>query len=407
MIYETRRLDIWSRLFWMVFTPWFVLGFQLNGLASSVIGAMIFDKLFLLAFYGILIASILFRDGLKTSRRLMIFFFCSVFWMFYSFSIKSNVMPAIILDWFSQTKPYLCFLGVVAMKPVLTPQIARWLRWLALFGVAQALAAAATGSVWFYYYHPTNMASIVAVSSLIYYFLSPPGPRTRWITLVLLSVGLLSARSKFYAFYSIAAILLLGKAWMLDFRLRPRQIIAVPILIVLALGAAAEKISYYAQNMRVQDMARPLMILTSGRILVDYFPFGSGFASLGNVASITYYSKIYQEYGLNMVWGLRQDQDFTFAMDTYIPNLTQFGVVGVAIFAVYLLWIRRSIMDLRGNGRLAGTLIVLFLMIDSLADTTILSFRGIFAMLFLGVIFTNQTSQSTEERSSVNNDGGA
>jgi hypothetical protein len=81
-------------------------------------------------------------------------------------------------------------------------------------------------------------------------------------------------------------------------------------------------------------------------VLADYFPFGSGFATYANPASMTWYSPIYTKYNLDSIWGLDQGNEFHFAADAYYPIFAQFGYVGMALFVYFIYYIFKKMNNL-------------------------------------------------------------
>ena len=81
-------------------------------------------------------------------------------------------------------------------------------------------------------------------------------------------------------------------------------------------------------------------------VLGDYFPFGSGFATYANPASMTWYSPIYTKYNLDTIWGLDQGNEFHFASDAYYPIFAQFGYVGMALFVYFIYYIFKKMNSL-------------------------------------------------------------
>lgn len=379
---------------WAVYFGFFLLGFQLNGLAKSLTGSFVFDKILFILFIALVAIIGIRRRSTVISRAFLVFLLYCMFCAMYSFLVGSNVGDAIFLDLLSQSKPFLCFFGMLYISPVVAPRQLQLIRWLAIFAVLQAVVVVALGKIWFYYYHPSNMASSISVAALLYYFTSPISRKTKWITVGIMSIGIFSARSKFYMFYALYLVFVIGGPSLLNFKLSPKRMLMYSFGGVLAIAVASGKILYYAKHMQMEQMARPFLYWASFRILIDHFPFGSGLATLGNIASWTYYSKTYAEYGLDRIWGLNPIFGFSFAMDAYFPSLAQFGVFGICFLIANLKQTLSRIKLLEGNARLSALMIVVYLLLDSTADTTLTSFRGVFAMMSLGLILSTLNGDS-------------
>ena len=71
--------------------------------------------------------------------------------------------------------------------------------------------------------------------------------------------------------------------------------------------------------------------------MLRFFSLGSGFATFGTDAAVTYYSTLYYEYGFDKVWGLSPAYPL-FTHDNYWPAvMAQFGVVGLVLMGVLVI----------------------------------------------------------------------
>ena len=133
-------------------------------------------------------------------------------------------------------------------------------------------------------------------------------------------------------------------------------------------------------------VARPLFYITSFKILIDYFPFGSGLASFANNASGIFYSPLYYKYDLWQVWGCTPAYP-DFVADAFYPNLAQFGIVGVLLFFYFLYKRYNEITRLKNVDRyILGLIVLITILFESVADTMILSNRGVLFFLILGML---------------------
>ena len=87
-----------------------------------------------------------------------------------------------------------------------------------------------------------------------------------------------------------------------------------------------------------------------------------------------------------------------FIADTFFPVLAQFGVVGILLFCLF--WWKRylqlkNLSDL--NDYKIGLVILLIICIESFADTTLLSSRGVGYCLLLGVLLGKHTPVQNSE----------
>lgn len=108
------------------------------------------------------------------------------------------------------------------------------------------------------------------------------------------------------------------------------------ILLFLVVGfwVGRNEVSEYLLN---SSAPRFLLFYYSFVTAFHYFPLGSGFATYGSAAAITYYSKLYYRYGFSRRWGMTRSFH-PFLMDSYYPQIiAQFGFPGAACYAVFLL----------------------------------------------------------------------
>lgn len=102
------------------------------------------------------------------------------------------------------------------------------------------------------------------------------------------------------------------------------------------IGIFNEKIVDYVRVTDPLKVARNALYITSGRIAVDYLPFGSGLGTFGGWISQLHYSPLYYKYGLSSIYGLSQKGNFL--CDTFWPYvLGQFGIIGLLSY-LWIVW---------------------------------------------------------------------
>ena len=144
-----------------------------------------------------------------------------------------------------------------------------------------------------------------------------------------------------------------------------------------------------------------VLYATAPQILIDYFPFGSGFASFGTFSSGVYYSSIYSKYGIDGVWGMSKDH-YNFIADTYYPSLAQFGIVGIILYITF--WIYILMKAIKFHKRtynmkcLSMVLMIIgFFIIEGTTDSTFTTHRGFFVLMLLGLILSDLKNGVTDE----------
>lgn len=324
-----------------------------------------------------------------------------LFYLCYSFYIGSNTKKAIISDFIIQLKPYLAFFAVYYMRPVFSDHQKSILRilcvlfWLLLLllGVLTLFSPLIIESIMF---HVAFYAACVIALSLIYLYCGNDTKKDKLIFILMLSAGLFSTRSKFYGFYMLAIMLLLFTPYIKNMKINLKTICIFIIIVGAIILVGWQKIDLYfalsgnAEDVETGLLARMMLYMTSIDILIDYFPFGSGFASFASYSSGVYYSDIYAKYGIDKVWGMNSS-DYSYIADTYYPCLAQFGVVGILLFCGFFFFIaRKSYLtfkhDHQQKNLIISFLIIGYLLIESVADASFTGHRGFFMMIILGLV---------------------
>jgi hypothetical protein len=251
-------------------------------------------------------------------------------------------------------------------------------------------------------FHPTYYAAAVICTSFCYFYCSRFTSLDKLVLLLMLSIGILSGRSKFYGFYALSVFVILFFFNAKQIKLNVRNILIVVCMFVAVIFVAWTKISFYFYQAVIDEVdkdmiARYILYATAPDILRDYFPFGSGFASYATYASGAYYSRIYAEYGIDAVWGLSKSY-YSFVADTYYPSLAQFGVVGIALYLLFWIYLfRQSLFFYRKTQNrplfIIIILIIVYLAIEGTTDSTFISNRGFFVMMLLGIVLVDMKRQ--------------
>ncbi len=358
-----------------------------------------------------------------------IMFFYSAYSLFV---VHFNKPQAFFMDFIIQTKPYIPIAVILAIKPKFNNADKKWIKHIALFNctilsICLLLGNAVTEAVVF---HPTYAGIIILISALFYLYccIRPDGSINKHditIVVIFLTAGLLCARAKYFGVYVLAIyFLFLYKPGIMK-HFNATHAVGMIALLLIILAVSWHKIEYYfftgnADSFdpnTVQTFARPVLYVTGFQILVDYFPFGSGFASFATAASADYYSNVYYEYGIDKVHGLAPNLDFNFICDTFFPALAEFGVVGLILFIYFWVWcygfLRRMIRSnttLYKTKFIIGSIIILFLMIENVASATFSGNCGFIAMMLLaltcipGLELKYHESKETNDRpTEVNN----
>lgn len=342
------------------------------------------------------------KKGIREVRAYVVIM---VLYVIYSLLMAVNVSNAVWQDLQQQVRPYAVFYCTWLLAPEFTKRqkniilntmavtivayIILTLSGRLSFSSGQAFVTPVTGQ-------------LALVMAMAFFCFKPKTKKNIIISILILTIGLLSAKSKFYGEY----VVFIAIVCFLHKRIRFASLKTMVQLAVLT-GAVIfftwEKFNaYYVEGFgeeRLQEMARPATYAVGMEILSDYFPFGPGLGTFACHAAAVYYSPLYPKYELDNYWGLTKDNPM-FLADCFFPVLAQYGWVGVLLFCVF--WYRRirgmrNIVDERYYKM--GLMCILALALESVADTSYLSGKGMgFFMLLAICLNANKVNGSDEYR---------
>lgn len=344
-----------------------------------------------------------FSKGFLTTLALFLFY------LIYSITIQSNSTKGILFDLIIQLKPYLAFFTMYQMAPIFSQRQKTILKqtcilaWWILLPIG-LLGLPDEGFFRKVMEHPTNFATCIMSLSMVYLLFSNYTQKEKIVFILMLAIGLASGRSKFYGFFVLATALIfyLNKPERLKLNFKTASVLCV--VLVGMFVVAYDKLQLYfitAATGEEEDLkARAVLYVTSFDIFKDYMPFGSGLASFGTHASAVFYSKTYEEYGIDTVWGLSKQMS-SFIADTYYPSLAQFGVFGACCFIFFWIYIIVKSYKYFKKGQdiqyfLLTILITCYLAIENVAEASFTSNKGFFMMMLLGLILGVQNNKSQE-----------
>lgn len=197
----------------------------------------------------------------------------------------------------------------------------------------------------------------------------------------------------------------------------PRNAIVVVLVGALVGGAAysAEKsvitkqISTYASS---ESTARSRLYSVGEKIANDNFPLGVGFGRFASYPSRIYYSPVYQQYNLNLVYGLSREYP-KFIDDTSWPAVIgETGYGGFAIYVVGLGLLCLSIVRRIRRGAAAGArewvplaalCSVGVLLVDALGDPTLFSWLATttFAMVLGPALIVSRSARARSPQAAI------
>lgn len=381
--------------FWILYFPLCMAFYQMPEVPDWIDEAM---TLLLFFFTGLKFRKIK-NPGVK--KEIWIYIAIMLLYLLYSYVSRVNVIPSIFLDFQQQVRPYVVFYCTWLLAPRFTRKQQNYILW------------GMYATILLYLLYGNRRSEDVVIGqlclncALMYYLFKPQTRRNTIICLLIATLGLLSAKSKYYGEY----IVLIAVIYFLKERLKVNSLKTgtyVGLLAVVVIYFTWTKFNaYYVEGFDSEAveyrMARPETYKAAIQILKDYFPFGSGLGTFATNAAAEYYSPLYYTYHLSDVWGL-SPKFHAFLADAYYPTLAEYGIVGVFFFLWF--WKRRlwSIQKLPLKYYKVGVMAFMALALESVADTSYLSGKGMGYFMLLGIVMSVGTQienkkhvQATEE----------
>lgn len=342
------------------------------------------------------------KQGLYEKYWLCLFLIFG-FYLVYSLYIKSNVKIAIIQDAIVQIKPYLGFFCSYTLAPELTRKQKRFLKNVSLFTFfCLILISFDMGTIMG---HVSRFATATVATAMTYLLAVDLSKKTIFIFILILTLGLLSGRSKAYGYFVFVISYVLIRYNKISLRFSLKSIIIASLVLIGIIYFSWEKIYYYfifgAEDTFSGEVeyafARPALYIASWQVLFDNFLFGSGFGSFATYFSGEYYSEIYYKYGLNIVHGLTED-DPMFIADSYYPSLVQYGMIGISLVFLFWFHILKNCKKWENPENIKYSIltycIVVFFIIEGIADSTFIHNRGLFIMIILGLAYSELSKKT-------------
>ena len=189
------------------------------------------------------------------------------------------------------------------------------------------------------FYHPGRYGWFMLFAGLMHFSMFKTNKSKKDIKyfIIYCIFALLSIRAKVMLSLMIIIIFELIVEKKIKLRYIVTSLIAVSVIFVVF----NEKITYtyqrYFSDQYYGVSARQALLEGSTHIVEDYFPLGVGFGMYGSWYARINYSPYYDKYNISNIYGLRKEDEATFATDTYWPSI--FGETGVlgSIILIYLL----------------------------------------------------------------------
>lgn len=367
-----------------------------------------YDELITFVLIGIALCDSIMNHRWKQYSGLWLLLGIIAFYAIYSLScVQFNTRGYVLMDALIEIKPYVAFFVFYSISPSLSENDHKWLRTITLSVASITAVVLSMGyhTTVFIFSHFAVAGAIMFLCAMIFWLCSVDRTGNlkvtdKYIILGILIAGLLCGRSKYYGYFILAVFFLFiyRPGFLSNFKVK--HMVAIIALAVIVIAVAWEKFYFYFiigssdlfdPNVR-SSFARPALYATALLILLDFFPFGCGLASFATYPSAANYSTLYYEYGLDKIYGLSPEMP-DFIMDAFFPTLAQYGIVGIALFIWF--WVF-SYCPLRFMLRTdshkykymfsIGSLIICYVLIESVGNTSFVQPTGQVAMMLLGII---------------------
>lgn len=334
------------------------------------------------------------RFLVKDKKRMMeinIYIGLMIFYLVYSMTIRVTTTRGIMLDILQQLRPYAVFYLTWMMAPQFSPKQQKRIKWVMLLSFIGYLIAFKFKPELVTPYGGMESAAfgqLALCCAMIYYLFSKQTKWNRNIAIIIMLLGLISGKSKYFGECVCFIALVIFVKSKINFTS------VSTLLKVVALGAVVlfftwtKFNAYYVEGFQedAKEMARPITYQTGMKIMFhDYVPFGSGLGSFGTAAAAKEYSPIYYKYHLDEVWGLDPSNPM-FLADAFYPTLAEYGIVGLFFFLWFWkrrLWEANKIPNLIYY-RMA-LMCILALALESTADSSYLSGKGMGYFMILAL----------------------
>lgn len=163
-------------------------------------------------------------------------------------------------------------------------------------------------------------------------------------------------------------------------------------LTLLSIGfISTDLVKFYFTGYGLQNYPRGVFLITSKKIMKDYFPIGAGFATFGSYMSSVEYSPIYALYGISNISGISLDSKNAITDQYWTMIAGQTGVSG--LICMILVWILlykkiKNIEKVNSSYYIAAISSFLYLVCSSTSESAICNPTCIPFGFILGLIFS-------------------
>lgn len=347
--------------------------------------------------------NLLVKDKKRTTE-IKFYIWFMLFYFIYSILIHVTTFRGVFLDFAQQLRPYAVFYLTWKLAPEFTDKQKKQIKrvmLLSFFGYLIAFKFKPSLVTPYGSGESAALGQIALCCAMIYYLFSKQTKRNRNIAILIMLLGLISGKSKYFGECVVFIALVIFVKNKINFTS------VSTLLKVAALGSVVifftwtKFNAYYVQGFQTddQEIARPATYETGIKIMFkDYIPFGSGLGSFGTAAAAKEYSPLYYKYQLNTIWGLTPDNPM-FLADAFYPTLAEYGIVGLFFFLWFWkrrLWECNQIKNIVFY-RMA-LMAIMALALESTADSSYLSGKGMGYFMILALCLNSAGVKKTGKK---------
>lgn len=356
--------------------------------------------------YAFMKQRFLVKDKGRTTE-INIYIGLMIFYLVYSLLIQVTTLRGVYLDLLQQLRPYAVFYLTWMMAPDFSPKQKKRIKWvmllsfwgyLILFKIKPSVVTPYGGG------ESAALGQIALCCAMIYYLFSKQTKRNRNIAILIMLLGLISGKSKYFGECVVFIALMMFVKSKINFTSVSTLLKVAALGCVVIFFTWTKFNAYYVEGFQsdAAEMARPLTYETGVKIMFqDYIPFGSGLGSFGTSAAAKEYSPLYYDYQLNNVWGLTPENPM-FLADAFYPTLAEYGVVGLFFF----LWFwKRRLWECNKIPNIVyyrmALMAILALALESTADSSYLSGKGMGYFMVLALCLNSGRQQMNSSKRSL------
>lgn len=352
----------------------------------------------LLLGYAFMKQRFLVKDKSRTTE-INIYIGVMMFYLVYSLLIQVTTFRGIYLDFLQQLRPYAVFYLTWMLAPQFNDRQKMQIKkvmLLSFFGYLIAFKVKPSLVTPYGSAESAALGQIALCCAMIYYLFSKQTKRNRNIAILIMLLGLVSGKSKYFGECVVFIALMMFVKSKINFTSVSTLLKVAALGCVVIFFTWTKFNAYYVEGFQTDaaEMARPLTYETGVKIMFqDYIPFGSGLGSFGTAAAAKEYSPLYFKYQLNNIWGLDPSNPM-FLADAFYPTLAEFGIVGLFFF----LWFwKRRLWECNKIPNIVyyrmALMAILALALESTADSSYLSGKGMGYFMVLALCLNSGRQQ--------------